>query len=233
MNKKTLVVLVLVVIVAAGLSYQVGTSKYQGVLEVKEMKISQLEKSIQEAKAAVTPAPKPSGIVEAATGDEVNCLACHELAQTKAFHVPQTIMKIDERAGKRRRTCVDCHGPNGPPWSADEQQTPLSMIPFNESIGPNGLIEISSEVPHGIHKKKLDSEIVECQSCHGTGTKMVIPVADTGKGHVLVCQNCKFHPEEGNYITIHVELAGKKCSACHTGGVIEIHQEKTKELGQV
>lgn len=233
MEKKTLVVLGLVVIVAAGLSYQIGTSKYQGELEVKEMKISQLERSIQEAKASATPAPKTSGVAEAVTEDEVNCLACHELAQTKAFHVPQTIMQIDERAGTRRRTCVDCHGPGGPPWSADEQQTPLSMIPFNDSVGLNGLIELSSEVPHGIHKRKLDSEVIKCQTCHGTGTKMVIPEAETRKGQVLVCQNCKFHPEEGNYITIHVELAGKKCTTCHTGGVIKVHQEKTTGLGQV
>jgi hypothetical protein len=228
-----LVVLSIVVIIAAGLSYQFATSRYHGTLETKETKISQLERSIQETKAISEVKPEKPGVVEAAMGEEVNCLACHELDQTKAFHVPQAIMKIDERAGKRRRTCVDCHGPLGPPWSADNQLTPISQIVFNSSVGVNGVLEIESTVPHSIHQEKLDSGVVRCQTCHGDEPNITVPQTDTERGQVLVCQNCKFHPEEGNYITIHLELGGKKCTTCHTGGVIKVHQEKTKALGQV
>ncbi|RMF91055.1 MAG: hypothetical protein D6733_02245 [Methanobacteriota archaeon] len=230
MDKRNLALLAVAVVIAAAISYQVGVSRYQGQLEAKTEKVAQLERSLRELKSPATPPPKVSGAAEVVQGEDINCLICHDLDQTKSFHVPQRIMRIDERDGKRRRVCVDCHGPNGPPWSADEQQTPLSMAYYdNES----GIIEITSEVPHGIHKRKIDSGVVQCQTCHGTGTKMVIPAPDTSKGHVLVCQNCKFHPENGNYITIHVELAGKKCTTCHTGGVIAVHQEKTKTLGQV
>ncbi|GBE18664.1 MAG TPA: hypothetical protein ENH13_06345 [Euryarchaeota archaeon] len=247
MDKKSLVVLALVLIAAAGLSYQVGVSQFQGELNAKEAKIAELQTSIQDVKAEAAAAEKRAGeqvqpvdsgsettnIAALLSGEEVNCLLCHEIDQTKKFHVPQTIMKIDEREGKRRRTCVDCHGPLGPPWSADKQLTPDSELFFNASAGPNGVIEITNKVPHSIHKRKLDSGEVKCQDCHGSDIEMVIPQPDTNKGQILVCQNCKFHPEGGNYIAIHVELAGKKCTTCHTGGIIQVHQAKTALLGQV
>ncbi len=246
MDKKSLVVLALVLIAAAGLSYLVGVSQFQGDLDAKEAKITELQTSIQDVKAEAAAARAREQQAQSAgtgsdtknvaallRGEEVNCLLCHEIGQTKGFHVPQTIMKINERDGKRRRTCVDCHGELGPPWSADEQLTPLSDITFDESVGINGILNIDKRVPHAIHKQKLDSGAVKCSDCHGTGIEMVIPQADTSAGQVLVCQNCKFHPEDGNYITVHVELAGKKCTTCHTGGIIEVHQVKTEQLGQV
>jgi len=88
-------------------------------------------------------------------------------------------------------------------------------------------------VPHAIHKEKLDSGAAKCSDCHGDDIEMIIPQADANAGQVLVCQNCKFHPEGGNYITIHVELADLTCTTCHTGGIIEVHQSKTVLLGQV
>jgi len=232
MDKKSVVAVVVVLILSAGLSYEIGASKYQKELKMRMERITQLEKSLKEARAAAEEAASMQAQAPAG-GEKVNCLACHELGQTKSFHVPQTIMKIDARDGKRRRTCVDCHGPLGPPWSADKQMTPLSLLFYNESKGPNGVIEITSEVPHSIHKRKLDAGVMKCQTCHGSGVSMVIPEPDTSRGHVLVCQNCKYHPEDGNYIAIHVELAGKECTICHTGGVIKVHQEKTRKLGQV
>lgn len=229
MDKK-LLALALVIIVAAALSYQIGVSRYQGELKEKVEKISNLERSIQEARETVTSMPQVPIVADAAMVEEVNCFTCHDPTQTKAFHVPQTIMKIDEKLGKRRRVCVDCHGPLGPPWSAENQLTPLSDIIYNKS---SGAIEMESTVPHAIHKGKLDSGTIKCQNCHGDETKMIMPTPDTLKGHVLLCQNCKNHPEEGNYIAIHVEIAGKKCTVCHTGGIIQVHQEKTKALGQI
>jgi nitrate reductase cytochrome c-type subunit len=235
MDKKILGVLLILVVVAAGLSYQFTTTMYQGELTEKQTKISLLEQSIQEARAELEASEQPPISDESigATDEDVNCLLCHELGQTKSFHVPQTIMQINERDGKRRRVCVDCHGELGPPWSADKQLTPLSEINFNSEVGRNGVFELKSKIAHAIHKTKLDSGAVTCQECHGDDIEMIIPQPDTGKGHVLVCQNCKFHPENGNYITIHLELAGKKCTVCHTGGIIRVHQDKTKKLGQV
>ena len=229
MDKK-LLALALVIVAAAGLSYQIGVSRYQGELKEKAEEISRLERGIHEAREPAASEPTVSTAADALIGDEVNCLACHDSTQTKAFHLPQTIMKIDERSGKRRRVCIDCHGPLGPPWSADEQLTPLSQITFNASTGT---LEMDSTVTHNIHKRRLDSGAIRCQSCHGEETKMVIPAPDPAKGQVLLCQDCKYHPEEGNYLTIHLEVAGKKCTTCHTGGVIKVHQNKTKALGQI
>ncbi|MFQ5887374.1 MAG: rhodanese-like domain-containing protein, partial [Candidatus Hydrothermarchaeales archaeon] len=153
--------------------------------------------------------------------------------QTKAFHIPQTIMKIDAAKDKRRRVCVDCHGPLGPPWSADEQLTELTDISYDSSVGENGVFAFPNKVPHSIHKRKLDANIMKCETCHVVNGEFIIPQADATKGQVLVCQNCKFHPEEGNYVTIHVEMGGLKCTVCHTGGIINVHKAKTADLGQV
>jgi hypothetical protein len=234
MNYKGLGAVVFVVLVASLVAYQVGSARYQKELLSKKERISLLERSIEDAKAVLVPVQteKPLKVQEVIEGEEINCLLCHELDPTKSFHVPQIIMQINMRDGARRRICVDCHGPLGPPWSAEEQLTPISQINYNPLVGENGLFEIPNAVTHSIHKMKLESRAIRCQTCHGTGTELIVPVADTSRGQVLVCQNCKFHPEEGNYITIHVELAGKKCTTCHTGGIIKVHQEKTKALGQ-
>lgn len=232
MKIANVVVLVIVILAAAGLSYQIGASQFKGELNSKEKKIASLEKSIEDVKAQAQKETRVSPVT-AAAAEEVNCLACHDVDQTKGFHVPQTIMKIDEKEGKRRRVCVDCHGPLGPPWSADEQLTPLNELIYNASHGTNGVIEIDSTIPHAIHKQKLDSGAVECEDCHGEGPDIKIPEPLADAGQVLVCQNCKTHPEGGNYITIHLEIAGKKCTTCHTGGIVEVHKAKTSKLGQV
>jgi nitrate/TMAO reductase-like tetraheme cytochrome c subunit len=231
LTDKNLIVLGVVLIIVAGASYQIGTARYERVLKEKKNKVSYLENSIEEAKqASISLKTSASAIV---MEEDVDCLSCHDIVQTKSFHVPQTILKLEEEAGKRRRTCVDCHGTLGPPWSADKQMTPLSEILYNSSAGLNGVLEMESRVPHHIHKQKLDQGVVECQTCHGEGPKMNIPKPDAEKGQVLVCQNCKFHPEGGNYITIHLELASKKCTTCHTGGIIKVHKDKTEKLGQI
>jgi hypothetical protein len=224
-----------IAIVAAGLSYQTSTSYYKNELDMKRQRVLDLESSIEEARILETPPPTPRPLTEgdSAFEEELECSICHEPAQTKGFHVPQTIMKIDEESGKRRRVCIDCHGPLGPPWSADEQLTAVSDIKFNASTGLNGVFMIPNKVSHIIHKQKLDSGAIRCQTCHGNGKDLIVPKADPSTGQVLVCQNCKFHPEEGNYITVHIELAGKKCTTCHTGSIIKVHRDKTNALGQV
>jgi nitrate/TMAO reductase-like tetraheme cytochrome c subunit len=221
-------------LVSAGV-YQQATSK-------SASKISALEETIREREADLAEITQESeaasNVHMAAT---VNCLLCHELAQTKSFHLPQTIMKIDEKKGKRRRVCIDCHGPNAYGeennflgWSADGQMTPLSMISFNKDVGVNGVFEFSATIPHTIHKRVMyDLKVVTCDDCHLEGEEIFRPVADAGKGQVLVCQNCKYHPEDGNYIRIHVEDGGNGGGTCHTKGAIEIHEEKVSLLGMV
>jgi hypothetical protein len=234
-NLKSTALILAVAILAAGVSYQMGTSYYKNELSIKRQRILDLESSIEEALLLQTPPPtkRPPSEDDSDFEGELDCSICHEPNQTKGFHVPQTIMKIDVESGKRRRVCIDCHGPLGPPWSADEQLTSFSDIKYNASVGANGIIEVPNKVPHSVHKQKLESGAIRCQTCHGNGKEIIIPKADTSKGQVLVCQNCKFHPEEGNYITIHLEIAGKKCTTCHTGSIIEVHKAKTNALGQI
>jgi len=142
-------------------------------------------------------------------------------------------MKIDEARGKRRRVCIDCHGPLYPGGNAEKQATPLEMISYNPDAGLNGVFSIKSSVVHDIHKKKIENKIIRCITCHGEGEEIIKPKADVNKGQVLYCQSCKYHPDEGNYISIHVELAGKQCTLCHLGNVVGIHKEKTAKLGMV
>jgi hypothetical protein len=232
MEKVYLAIVVLILIVGGGLYYQFDVTERETELTAKQAETSIIKDSVEEPKAEVT-SNEPEVITTEVSDEEIDCLNCHDESKTKAFHVPQTIVRINERDGKRRKTCVDCHGTLGPPWSADKQMTPLDLLLFDESIGTNGLIQVDQSVLHYIHKAKLDSNIIKCQSCHGDGVEMIIPTADAQAGQILVCQNCKDHPEGGNYITIHVQIAGKKCTTCHTGGVINVHKAKTEKLGQV
>jgi hypothetical protein len=234
-DKKLLTVYLFVILIGVGLAYQFAISK-------SVLKISELEWAIQEKEREFTGTTKTSDALSTvpSTGT-LNCLLCHDLLLTKSFHLPQTILKIDEKQGKRRRVCIDCHGPNAYDedgkylgWSADRQMTPVSMISFDEKTGVNGVFEFSGSVSHSIHKRLLYSlKVITCDDCHLFGDEIERPVVDVGKGQVLVCQNCKYHPEEGNYIKIHVEEGGNGCQTCHTGRVIEVHKEKTFNLGRI
>jgi nitrate reductase cytochrome c-type subunit len=233
MEKIKLAIIFLILIVGAGIYYQFEVTKGDAELAAKQaVEISIVEKPVEELKADVI-ADETAPVVPELIEMELDCLICHEESKTKSFHVPQIIIKINERDGKRRRTCVDCHGPLGPPWSADKQMTPLNLLLFDESVGKNGVLQVDDKVPHAIHKGKLDSGTIKCQTCHGEDIEMIIPTPDTQAGQILVCQNCKFHPEGGNYITIHLQIAGKKCITCHTGGIINVHKAKTDKLGEV
>jgi hypothetical protein len=240
-----IVVILLILVVggvAAGLSYfysqrgvdatvqqkQIELNSLEEELGVKDLEIARLERVIETG-----PVVEPGGPAPGA--QELDCLLCHDLEQHKEFHVPQTIMKIDEAHGKRRRVCVDCHGPNGPPWSADEQLTPLEMIDFDPTVGENGKFILSNQVVHSIHKRKLDAGILSCEFCHvpaGT-TEFIKPEVKTELGRVLYCQNEGCHDTEGgNYIAIHVELRPFKCTTCHTGDLVKVHEGGTGRLGK-
>jgi hypothetical protein len=238
MNSTNLILIVLISLIAAGAAYQAGVSNYQKELEDKLEKIETLEKSIEDFRASPTPppTPKPTPVVGPISGGEINCFLCHGLEQTKSFHLPQTLMRIAESDGKRRRVCIDCHGPNGPPWSPDEQMTDFELIDFDSSVGVNGMFILSNKVVHSIHKRKLDAGVLKCEFCHvppGT-TNFIKPRVKTELGRILYCQNEGCHDSEGgNYITIHLELRPFNCTTCHTGEIVRIHQEKTKGLGQI
>ncbi|MEE9594637.1 MAG: hypothetical protein V3V92_04480 [Candidatus Hydrothermarchaeales archaeon] len=165
------------------------------------------------------------------------CYFCHDEQQTTEFHVPEKIMKIDEARDYRRRICVDCHGPEGA--DPTEQMTDLKEIHYDPEPGVNGIFEVSVKVPHWIHKAKLLKRDMECMDCHIEDMEsfdITFPKADVEDGQVLFCQNCKAesdpHPKRGNYIAIHVEKGGKKCTICHVGDVLDIHKRATEKLGQ-
>jgi len=165
------------------------------------------------------------------------CFFCHDKDQTKGFHVPERIMKIDEARDYRRRLCVDCHGPEGA--DPTKQMTNLRDIHYDPTPGVNGVIEVSLKVPHWIHKARLLKDEMECYDCHIEDLdafEVSFPKADVNDGQILFCQNCKVerdpHPERGNYIAIHVEKAGHKCTICHVGDVLDIHKRATSQLGQ-
>lgn len=222
--------------ISAGFSYFYSQQAFQSVLNEKQKKINELEKEVADAKVEIQRLEQQlSGAIIPVVTKELDCALCHDLGQHKEFHVPQTIMKIDEAHGKRRRVCIDCHGPNGPPWSADEQMTDLEDIDFDPNVGKNGMFMLPNKVVHSIHKRKLDSGVLSCEFCHvvpGT-TDFQIPTVKTELGRVLYCQNEGCHDNEGgDYIAIHVELRPFKCTTCHTGDLVGIHQEGTGKLGK-
>ncbi len=245
-DSKALIIILLVLVLAvggvsAGLSYFYSQQFFQDQLLEKENAIKDLQR-----KMAATPTPRketpPPMQVTTVGAQELDCLQCHELQQHKAFHVPERIMKVDAAHGKRRRVCIDCHGPNGYDekgqflgWNADKQMTDLKDIQYDPTVGENGVFILPNKVVHTIHKRKLDAGVVTCQFCHvppGSLT-FVRPQAKTELGRVLYCQNEGCHDSEGgNFIAIHIELRPFKCTSCHTGDIIKIHLPYTSRLGK-
>jgi|GEM_PF-3469500 len=155
------------------------------------------------------------------------CLSCHDKAQTKGFHVPAKIMKIDESKNLRRRICVDCHGPRGA--SATEQMSDLDKIKLQSD---NISYRLDNSIPHAIHKKKMEIEALKCETCHGGKEgEIIIPLPDVYAGQILVCEKCHVPKDNGNYIAIHVEYGSKTCNTCHTGNLVDIHRKATSKLG--
>ncbi len=234
-GKISIVVLLILILVVGGVS--AGISYFYSQ-QVSQTRIGTLQRTINdlEERLASTPAPPgPTQTPAPVVSKELDCPLCHDMAQHKEFHVPEIIMKIDEAHGLRRRTCIDCHGPNGPPWSSDEQMTDFADISFDPTAGVNGKFVLSNKVVHSIHKRKLDAGILSCEFCHvAPGTEDFIkPEVKTELGRVLYCQNEGCHDSEGgNYIAIHLELRPFKCTTCHTGDLVAVHLGGTGKLGQ-
>jgi hypothetical protein len=237
-----LVAVILIVGVAVALvTYFYSTLGTEAAIQEKQLRINSLEEELGNTNLEVERLNRIIEIGEVKgddgpiEGDEVNCLVCHDQIQTKSWHIPEKIMNIEKDHGIRRRVCIDCHGPNGPPWSSDEQMTDFELIDFDPNAGENGKFILTDQIPHSIHKRKLDAGTLSCQFCHvPPGTiDFVIPEVKTELGRVLYCQNEGCHDNEGgNYIAIHVELRPFFCTTCHTGELIEIHQRGTAKLGK-
>ncbi|MEE8168450.1 MAG: hypothetical protein V3T58_06220, partial [Candidatus Hydrothermarchaeales archaeon] len=118
---------------------------------------------------APTPSPEEVFLVSLKNADVGACLKCHDKDQTTSFHVPEVIMKLEEGKGLRRRLCIDCHGPLGPPWSADEQLTDPAIITYDEDVGVNGVFTFPNKVPHSVHQGKIDAGAMKCDTCHVVG----------------------------------------------------------------
>ncbi len=221
-------------------AYQIGLLELGRVSEpVREPGIGEVL-PVETRQGEITPMatfPPGANFVELLSSSEPSaCFECHDRDDTKLFHVPERIMKIDDRKGIRRRVCVDCHGPLG--VDSTEQMTDLRDIRYDPAPGENGLFELSLDVPHLIHREKILADEMKCMDCHMPDLEKFIPVfpqADVEDGQVLFCQNCKAegdpHPERGNYIAIHVEKGGRKCTICHVGKVLDIHKRATDKLG--
>ncbi len=233
-GKTSIILLVIVVLsvaaIAGGISYYYSQQVAKSRMTDLQQTIHAQETTIQSLKdATTTTAPTSS-----AAGEDLNCLLCHDLEQHKEFHVPQEIMKIDEAHNKRRRVCIDCHGPMGPPWSSDKQLTDPADIKFDRMIGTNGAFVLSNKIVHTIHQKKLDSGILSCEFCHVKpgSSEFTKPQVKSDLGRVLYCQNEGCHDNEGgNYISIHLELRPFKCTTCHTGDLVGVHKGGTGKLG--
>ncbi len=155
------------------------------------------------------------------------CFNCHDKEQTKSFHYPRQIVKIDERKDIRRRICVDCHGPRGN--NAGSQMSDTSSIHLQD----DGTYRLDNIIPHSIHLKNINAGIMNCETCHlGSEGQIQVPMAEPSLGQVLVCEKCHIPSNRGNYITIHVESGSKTCLTCHLGDVIGIHKRATSQLGK-
>ena len=130
--------------------------------------------------------------------------------------------------------CTQCH---------DLEQTKgfhfvENIKKLGESKGKTPIIctTCHGESPHSIHEKKLTNKEMTCETCHVTenGTFEVPKVPE---GKLLVCEKCHAFsgkPEDvGNYVSIHIEEGGKKCTICHMGNAVKIHEEATAKLGYV
>ena len=87
------------------------------------------------------------------------------------------------------------------------------------------------EMVHEIHKRKLETGKIKCETCHMVGGKLVIPKKLPNQTYV--CERCH---NGGNFVTIHKQ----RCDRCHPKNIGAIHLEATKralvtyeELGNI
>ncbi|MFQ5887646.1 MAG: hypothetical protein ACE5HY_02995 [Candidatus Hydrothermarchaeales archaeon] len=215
---RLVLVFVITILMAAGVGALLTTLKYGSEAKEigKELDITQGE--LAQAK---------SNLEQAKSGKKLECVICHELDQLKGFHYPSRILAIQEKENKPRRICIDCHA------------TPAALE--KTTVDVNGIFDIPVEMPHEIHKARLDSGSMKCETCHVVGDEFLIP--QPRKGEVLVCELCH---TSGNFIKIHIEgrilednpnMPQKQypklgCNICHPQTPVDIHKAATSVLGQ-
>lgn len=164
----------------------------------------------------------------AQTGKSLECAICHEIDQLKGFHYPSRIQEIQKKRVKPRRICIDCHA---------SPDTLAETI-----LGDDGVYDIPVPMPHEVHKAKLESAAMKCETCHIVNDEFTTPVAR--EGEILVCELCH---SRGNFITIHIEgriteenpniepvqYPKLQCTICHVEDPATVHGEATSKLGQV
>ncbi len=203
--------------------YLLSLGREEKQLTVFQQRIDALQQAIKEKEEEVIE-------VQAHHEPQLNCLACHDLEQTRSFHSVQRIFAIQEKKNLRIRICVNCHGPPG---------NSSSPIPNASQPYPS-----DDSHPHVVHHLKLDAGDMTCGTCHVYNGEYRYPKPKNGQ--LLVCELCHAN---GNFITIHIDgkiledavmdqkwmKESKKhaCTICHMGGVVDIHKRATGKLGQV
>ncbi len=216
---RLLLVFVITIMMAAGVGSLLTGLKYGSEAKNigKEMGIVQGEL----AKAKVD-------LDIAKSGKHLDCTICHELDQLKSFHYPSRIVAIQQKNRMPRRICIDCHA------------TPESLA--ETTVDANGVYDIPKPMPHDIHKAKLDSGSMKCETCHIASGEFTIP--QPRQGEILVCDLCH---SSGDFITIHIEgrilednpnmpqmqYPKLGCNVCHPQDPVGIHSAATSKLGDV
>jgi hypothetical protein len=203
---KTLVLVIIVAGITAGLVYQSAKVSVQGELEEKEQALAHAESVIKEKDSTISTLESRVSDVTVSSieagGSQLICSTCHGIDQTKSFHSVVNIKLLSESKGNTPRICTTCHGSS----------------------------------PHNVHKKKLDNGEMDCQSCHVSAEgDFVVPQVPEGKLLVCeACHAFSGKPEDvGNYVSIHVVEGNRECDICHMGNPIKIHQKATEKLGTI
>jgi hypothetical protein len=129
-------------------------------------------------------------------------------------------------------TCLNCHGDVKGFHTAEA----ISLIDERKGIKPRLCIVCHGQKVHTIHSEILDSEHINCDTCHFYKDEFVVP--ENREGQLLVCELCH---SGGNYIKIHIEgnvLDGApidemwmnvgtkhQCDTCHIGDFKILHFE--------
>jgi|GEM_PF-2045017 len=128
--------------------------------------------------------------------------------------------------------CISCHGE----VKSFHYPAKTSRIDMAKGMNPRTCISCHSQKVHEVHKSKLDSKSILCDTCHKNNGDISKPKAE--KGMLLVCELCH---ARGNYIEIHIEGSILKeapldekwiksyklnndCGVCHFGEYSFIHQ---------
>lgn len=216
---RLILVFVVTILVAAGVGSLLTALQYGSSSRSVGKELSLVQGELAKAQ---------SNLEQAKSGKSLDCTICHELDQLKGFHYPSQILKIQDKKNMARRICIDCHS------------NPASLE--KTTVDANGIFDIPIEMPHDIHKAKLDSGSMKCETCHVVEGEFIIPQPRSGE--VLVCELCH---TSGNFIKIHIEgrilednpnmpqiqYPKLGCNICHPQDPVGIHKGATSVLGRV